>query len=70
MRSSLLPDAWKPPAPHAGGFTNPADNPLGYLNEYVRRYNHRDDDAAMFLGLILNPARAWTQQKLDNLDDR
>jgi hypothetical protein len=24
-----------------GGLSNPADNPLGYLNEYVWRYNHR-----------------------------
>ena len=30
----------------------------GYLNEYVWRYNHRDDDAAMFLNLILKAARA------------
>lgn len=30
----------------------------GYLNEYVWRYNHRDDDAAMFLQLILRAARA------------
>jgi transposase-like protein len=29
----------------------------GYLNEYVWRYNHRDDDAAMFLQLILKAAR-------------
>ena len=29
----------------------------GYLNEYVWRYNHRDDDAAMFLGLLLRAAR-------------
>ena len=29
----------------------------GYLNEYVWRYNHRDDDAAMFLQLILRAAR-------------
>ena len=29
----------------------------GYLNEYVWRYNHRDDDAAMFLNLILRAAR-------------
>jgi hypothetical protein len=29
----------------------------GYLNEYVWRYNHRDDDRAMFLNLILNAAR-------------
>ena len=29
----------------------------GYLNEYVWRYNHRDDDAAMFLNLILSAAR-------------
>ena len=30
----------------------------GYLNEYAWRYNHRDDDAAMFLQLILKAARA------------
>ena len=30
----------------------------GYLNEYVWRYNHRDDDAAMFLHLLLNAAQA------------
>ena len=30
----------------------------GYLNEYVWRYNHRDDDAGMFLQLILRAARA------------
>jgi transposase-like protein len=29
----------------------------GYLNEYAWRYNHRDDDAAMFLGLLLRAAR-------------
>lgn len=29
----------------------------GYLNEYVWRYNHRDDDAAMFLQLIMRAAR-------------
>jgi transposase-like protein len=29
----------------------------GYLNEYVWRYNHREDDAAMFLQLILRSAR-------------
>jgi len=29
----------------------------GYLNEYVWRYNHRDDGRAMFLSLILNAAR-------------
>lgn len=29
----------------------------GYLNEYVWRYNHRDDDAAMFLQLILRAAK-------------
>jgi transposase-like protein len=29
----------------------------GYLNEYVWRYNRRDDDAAMFLQLILRAAR-------------
>jgi transposase-like protein len=29
----------------------------GYLNEYVWRYNHRDDDAAIFLQLILRAAR-------------
>ena len=29
----------------------------GYLNEYVWRYDHRDDDAAMFLQLILRAAR-------------
>ena len=28
----------------------------GYLNEYVWRYNHRDDDAAQFLSLILRAA--------------
>jgi len=28
----------------------------GYLNEYVWRYNHRDDDRAMFLSLILRSA--------------
>lgn len=28
----------------------------GYLNEYVWRYNHRDDDAAQFLTLILRAA--------------
>ncbi len=36
------------------------DNPVmadPYLNEYVWRYNHRDDDAAMFLGLLLRAAR-------------
>lgn len=30
----------------------------GYLNEYVWRYNHRDDDSAMFLSLILSAAKA------------
>jgi transposase-like protein len=30
----------------------------GYLNEYVWRYNHRDDDRAMFLNLLLNAANA------------
>ena len=29
----------------------------GYLDEYVWRYNHRDDDAAMFLNLILSATR-------------
>ena len=28
----------------------------GYLNEYVWRYNHRDDGRAMFLSLILRAA--------------
>ncbi len=28
----------------------------GYLNEYVWRYNHRDDDSAMFLSLIFRAA--------------
>jgi len=28
----------------------------GYLNEYVWRYNHRDDDSAQFLSLILRAA--------------
>ena len=30
----------------------------GYLNEYVWRYNHREDDAGMFLQLLLNAAKA------------
>lgn len=30
----------------------------GYLNEYVWRYNHRDDDASMFLNPILRAAGA------------
>jgi hypothetical protein len=59
----FVPGHQKPLA-SAGGFTNPADNPLGYLNEYRWWYNHRDDDAAMLLQLILNAARAWTQQNL------
>ena len=29
----------------------------GYLNEYVWRYNHRDQDAAMFLTLLLRAAK-------------
>jgi transposase len=28
----------------------------GYLNEYVWRYNHRDDGQAMFLTLLLRSA--------------
>jgi transposase len=28
----------------------------GYLNEYVWRYNHRDDGRAMFLTLLLRSA--------------
>ncbi len=55
IRSSLLPDAWKPLA-SAGGFTNPTDNPLGYLNEYVRRYNHRDS-AALAVCCLESPKR-------------
>lgn len=31
----------------------------GYLNEYAWRYNHRDDDSAQFLLLILRAARVF-----------
>jgi hypothetical protein len=37
------------PLTSVGGFANPADNALGYLNEYVWRYNNRDDRSNVFL---------------------